>query len=261
MKKSSDPVLKITAVTHCFGGLKAVSSFNLEVDKNEIVALIGPNGAGKTTIFNLVTGVYRPTEGRIEFKGKNVVGLYPHQIVAEGVARTFQNIRLFGDSSVLDNVRTAFYSKVKYTLANAFLSTKAFCDEESSLIKKALDLLEVVKLREKANLQAKALSYGERRKLEIARALATGPEILLLDEPAAGMNPSEIDELQKTIRWLRDGLGLTILLVEHQMRLVMGVSERIVVMNFGEIIAEGDPEQIRTNERVLEAYLGKEDFV
>ncbi|MGC8979386.1 ABC transporter ATP-binding protein [Caldisericum sp.] len=261
MNHNSEVVLKINSLTHYFGGLRAVYNFNLEMHKNEIVGLIGPNGAGKTTIFNLITGVYKPTEGKIEFKGENIIGLYPHQIIAKGIARTFQNIRLFGDSSVLDNVRIAFYSKVKYTLADAFISTKSFNEEELSLTKEALDLLEIVKLREKAKLPAKALSYGERRKLEIARALATRPDILLLDEPAAGMNPNEIDELNRTIKWLRDAFGLTILLVEHQMRLVMSVSERIIVMDFGEIIAEGTPEKVRTNQRVLEAYLGKEDFV
>ncbi len=258
-KYNDETLLKISGLTHYFGGLRAVSNFNIEMHKNEIIGLIGPNGAGKTTVFNLITGVYKPTEGKIEFKGKNIVGLLPHQIIEKGIARSFQNIRLFGNSTVLDNVRVGFYAKAGYSLADALFSTRSFNKKELNLKNKALDLLEGVKLKQKASLKASALPYGEQRLLEIARALATGPELLLLDEPAAGMNEKEIDELNKTIRWLRDHFNLTILLVEHQLRLVKGVTDRVIVMNFGEILAKGTFEQVTSSPEVIEAYLGKEE--
>jgi len=251
------PLLQIKNLSHYFGGLKAVSNFNLDLEPGELVAIIGPNGAGKTTIFNLITGVYRPSEGQVTLNGRNLIGLQPHQIINQGIARTFQTIRLFKDLSVLDNVRIACYSRVRYGPFTAFFHSKGFRVEETKVREEALHLLDVFNLRSYAQTQARNLPYGEQRRLEIARALATRPRLLLLDEPAAGMNPGEINRLMELILSIRREFGLTIILIEHQMRVVMGISERILVLDFGETIAEGKPKEIQNHPRVLEAYLGK----
>ncbi|MDH7484873.1 MAG: ABC transporter ATP-binding protein [Anaerolineae bacterium] len=251
------PLLQVRGLTHYFGGLKAVANFNLDLEPGELVGIIGPNGAGKTTVFNLITGVYRPTEGQILLDGHNLVGLQPHAITNKGIARTFQTIRLFKDLSVLDNVRIACYSQVRYSPLAAFLHTQRFREEERQTREEALRLLDIFNLRRYAQAQAKNLPYGEQRRLEIARALATRPRLLLLDEPAAGMNPGEIQRLMELIQWLRREFQLTIILIEHQMRVVMGICERIQVLDFGETIAEGKPKEIQNHPRVLEAYLGK----
>lgn len=251
------PLLQVKGLSHYFGGLKAVSDFNLDMEPGELVGIIGPNGAGKTTVFNLITGVYRPTEGQIWFNGHNLVGLQPHQIINKGIARTFQTIRLFKDLSVLDNVRIARYSQVQYNPWSSFLHTRWFGEEERKIREEALRLLGIFNLGSYAQALAKNLPYGEQRRLEIARALATKPRLLLLDEPAAGMNPGEIKRLMELIQWIRREFELTIILIEHQMRVVMGICERIQVLDFGETIAEGKPKEIQNHPRVLEAYLGK----
>jgi len=251
------PLLQVKGLSHYFGGLKAVSDFNLDMEPGELVGIIGPNGAGKTTVFNLITGVYRPTEGQIWFNGHNLAGLQPHQIINKGIARTFQTIRLFKDLSVLDNVRIARYSQVQYSPWSSFLHTRWFGDEERKIREEALRLLGIFNLGSYAQALAKNLPYGEQRRLEIARALATKPRLLLLDEPAAGMNPGEIKRLMELIQWIRREFELTIILIEHQMRVVMGICERIQVLDFGETIAEGKPKEIQNHPRVLEAYLGK----
>ena len=220
------------------------------------MGIIGPNGAGKTTVFNLITGVYRASEGSIRLRESELVGMTPHQITARRIARTFQNIRLFRDLSVLDNVRIAQYSKTRYSPLEALLHLGRFRREEQRIIEHSRDLLAIFKLEHLAGETARNLPYGSQRRLEIARALATGPELLLLDEPAAGMNPAEIDQLMDFIRWIREQFQLTILLIEHQMQLVMGICERIKVLDFGETLAEGTPEAIRNDPRVIKAYLG-----
>lgn len=252
------PLLRIEGLTHYFGGLRAVSDFNLRLDEGEVVGLIGPNGAGKTTVFNLITGVYRPTRGLISLDEQDLVGKASCEIVSMGVARTFQTIRLFKELSVLDNVRIGHFSQARYDVSHALFRARRFYREEERIRARAMELLETFNLARYADAPAKALPYGEQRRLEIARALASNPRLLLLDEPAAGMNPNEIDRLLETIAWLKERFGLTIFLIEHQMRVVMGICGRILVLDFGETIAEGSPGEIQTNPRVLEAYLGKE---
>ena len=251
-------LLKINKLTKEFGGLKAVSNFNIEINKGELIGLIGPNGAGKTTAFNLMTGVYEPTSGQIDFDGKSLLGLKPYQVTQRGIARTFQNIRLFSDLSVLDNVKIAYHFHVKYGLTEAVLRVGRYYPEEDAIEQKAMECLKMFKLDDRRDEIARNLPYGEQRRLEIARALAAQPQLLLLDEPAAGMNPQETHELMEMIRWIRDDLKLTILLIEHDMSLVMGVCERIYVLDYGSIIAEGTPLEIRNNPCVIEAYLGEE---
>ncbi len=251
-------LLKTVDLSIVFGGLRAVSDFNIYIDKGELVGLIGPNGAGKTTAFNLLTGVYEPTEGQIEFDGKSLVGLKPYQITQRGIARTFQNIRLFADLSVLDNVKIAYHFHVKYGLLESVLRVGRYHKEEDEIEQKAIRFLNIFQLAHKKDEIAKNLPYGEQRRLEIARALAAQPQLLLLDEPAAGMNPQETQQLMDMIRWIRREFDLTILLIEHDMSLVMGVCERIYVLDYGSIIAHGTPQEIKTNPRVIEAYLGEE---
>ncbi|OGO26862.1 MAG: high-affinity branched-chain amino acid ABC transporter ATP-binding protein LivG [Chloroflexi bacterium RBG_16_54_18] len=251
------PLLQAKNVTHYFGGLCAVSDFNLDLEKGELVGIIGPNGAGKTTVFNLITGVYKATEGDIQFDGTRLVGMRPNRITGLGIARTFQNIRLFQELSVLDNVRIANYTQLKYGSFSSFFHVGNFTREEDRTIQEAMDLLAVFKLEDYAEETSKNLPYGLQRRLEIARAMATHPKLLLLDEPAAGMNPNEIGLLMEFIQWIRKQFDLTIILIEHQMRLVMGICERLKVLDFGATIAEGLPVEIQNNPQVLEAYLGE----
>ena len=251
-------LLEATQVRHLFGGLCAVADFNLDLHAGQLMGIIGPNGAGKTTIFNLITGVYQATEGSIRFKGTELVGLTPHQITALRIGRTFQNIRLFRDLSALDNVRIAHYAQADYSPLEALLHIGRYRREEQRIIDNSRRLLAIFKLEHLAGEMAKNLPYGLQRRLEIARALAIDPELLLLDEPAAGMNPNEIDQLMEFIQWIRTEFKLTILLIEHQMKLVMGICERIKVLDFGETLAEGPPLAIQNDPKVLEAYLGQE---
>lgn len=251
-------MLQINNLSKSFGGLAAVVAVNMRIDKGELVGLIGPNGAGKTTVFNLLTGVYRPDEGEIIFDGQEIGGLKPHIICSRGIARTFQNIRLFSQLTVLDNVRIAFHKNVNYSMWSAILRTPSFWRHEQEITDKAVELLNLLDLGHRINEVSRNLPYGEQRRLEIARALATGPKLLVLDEPAAGMNPQETKELTELITSLREEFGLTILLIEHDMSLVMKVCERIYVLDYGQVIAEGAPEEIRRNKRVVQAYLGEE---
>lgn len=251
-------ILQINKMGITFGGLRAVSNLNLTIKQGELVGLIGPNGAGKTTAFNLITGVYQPTEGEVVFRGNNTKGLPSFKVTQMGMARTFQNIRLFSELSVLDNVKIAYTYHVQYSLLESITRLGRYYKEEQEITEKALKLLEIFGLQEKAYEIAKNLPYGEQRRLEIARALATEPQFLLLDEPAAGMNPQETHELMKLIAWIREKFKLSILLIEHDMSLVMGVCERIYVLEYGCLIAQGTPEEIKNNPRVIEAYLGEE---
>ena len=251
-------LLKATKLSKVFGGLKAVSNFEVIIEKGELIGLIGPNGAGKTTAFNLLTGVYEPTTGEIELDGKSLVGLKPYQITQLGLARTFQNIRLFSELSVLDNVKIAYHFHVKYGILESVLRMGRYHKEEAEIEQKAIELLKIFKLEDKKDEIAKNLPYGEQRRLEIARALAAQPKLLLLDEPAAGMNPQETQELMKMIQWIKKEFDLSILLIEHDMSLVMNVCERIYVLEYGSMIAQGVPEEIKNNPRVIEAYLGEE---
>lgn len=240
-----------------FGGLKAVDSFNLNIEKGMLYGLIGPNGAGKTTVFNLLTGVYKPTTGTIRLDGKLINGKTPTQINNMGIARTFQNIRLFSNMSVLDNVKVALHEKVKYPLLTSMTHMFGFNKKEKEMDELAADILKVFSLDDKSDTLSGNLPYGEQRKLEIARALATSPSLLLLDEPAAGMNPNETEELMETIRLIRDRYNLTILLIEHDMKLVAGICEKLSVLNFGTELASGTPSEVLNNPEVITAYLGE----
>lgn len=251
-------LLKAENVSEVFGGLKAVSDFNFHINQGELVGLIGPNGAGKTTAFNLFTGVYQPTAGEISFAGKSIVGLKPYEITQRGIARTFQNIRLFSELTVLENVKIAFHFHVKYGLLESVLRVGRYFREEEQIEAESLKLLKIFHLEDKADEVAKNLPYGAQRRLEIARALAAKPKLLLLDEPAAGMNPQETNELMEMIRWIRKEFGLTVLLIEHDMSLVMGICERIYVLEYGVIIAKGTPDEIKRDPEVIRAYLGGE---
>ena len=250
-------LLKTTNLGISFGGLRAVDDVNMEIKDGELIGLIGPNGAGKTTIFNLLTGVYKPTDGDISLNGISINKKNTPQIVALGVARTFQNIRLFKNLSVLDNVKMALNSSMKYNTFEAIFRLPRFWREEKEITDKALDLLDIFDMAEMANVISGNLSYGQQRKLEIARALATNPKLLLLDEPAAGMNPNETRELMKTISFIRNKFEISILLIEHDMDLVMGICERLYVLNFGKVIASGLPDEIQNNKEVIAAYLGE----
>jgi branched-chain amino acid transport system ATP-binding protein len=251
------PMLKVEALTKNFGGLRAVHNIDLELLPGDLAGLIGPNGAGKTTVFNLITGVYVPTSGNIVFNGQDISGLAPHVINQMGIARTFQNIRLFPSLTVLENVCIAYHSHVGYSIQDAVLRNGKFEEKEKELIEKAQDFLRIFHLEDRQGEIARNLPYGEQRRLEIARALAADPKLLCLDEPAAGMNPAESVALMDLIHFIRDRFKLTILLIEHQMRVVMGVCEKITVMDFGEKIAYGAPQEIQSNPRVVEAYLGR----
>lgn len=250
------PLLETKDLGIQFGGLRALDDVYLTVDEREIIGLIGPNGAGKTTVFNLLTGVYTPTKGAIRFCGNSIIGKKPYQINRLGIARTFQNIRLFKHMSVLDNIKVAMNQNMHYTVIESMFRLPRYWKEEARVTEKAKELLHIFDMEDTADQMAANLPYGQQRKLEILRAIASKPKILLLDEPAAGMNPTETRELMETIRQIRDMFGVGILLIEHDMALVMGVCERIYVLDYGTLIASGTPEEIRSDERVIKAYLG-----
>jgi ABC-type branched-chain amino acid transport systems, ATPase component len=256
--RQDEGILNVENLGIDFGGLRALHSFNVTVFDGEIVGLIGPNGAGKTTVFNLLTNVYKPTRGRVSLKENEMTGQKTYEVTKSGIARTFQNIRLFRDMTVLDNVKVGLHGYAKYNVFSAMFRLPSFWREESQVDQRARELLAVFDMEGFADKTASSLPYGAQRKLEIARALATNPRILLLDEPAAGMNDTETRELMNTIRTIRDEFEISILLIEHDMNLVMGICERILVLDYGELIATGAPEEIRNNPRVIEAYLGKE---
>ncbi len=250
-------MLEVTQLGISFGGLRAVDDLSMKIEKGGLVGLIGPNGAGKTTAFNMLTGVYRPTDGGIRLDGQNLIGKKPHEICKLGVARTFQNIRLFSRLPVLDNVKVGLHNEVTYSLAESMLHLGSYRRKERAMDEKALEILKVFDLDGQADTLASNLPYGKQRKLEIARALATDPKLLLLDEPAAGMNPNETGELMETIQLVRERYGVTILLIEHDMKLVTGICEYLYVLNFGKLLAEGTPGEVLSNPEVVTAYLGE----
>ncbi|MBY0124222.1 ABC transporter ATP-binding protein [Bacillus sp. S/N-304-OC-R1] len=252
------PLLQVKEAGIQFGGLKAVQGFSMEINQGELIGLIGPNGAGKTTSFNLLTGVYVPTEGDILLEGKRLNGLPPYRVTRLGISRTFQNIRLFNELSVLDNVKVAYHSLAKHSIFSSILRLPTHFSGEKEMEEKSIEFLKIFQLDKYKDEKAKNLPYGQQRRLEIARALAAGPKLLLLDEPAAGMNPQETHELMELIAFIRNKFNLTILLIEHDMNLVMGICERIYVLDHGQLIAHGTPEEIRNHPKVIEAYLGEE---
>ena len=252
------PLLQIDGLTHSFGGLMAVAGFNTALNENETVGLIGPNGAGKTTIFNLLCGLYRPQTGDLRFDGKRLNDLRPHQITSLGIGRTFQNIRLWNELSVLDNLRIAHYSQMNYGFLDTFFLSSRLRAAERRVHAEALELLQLFGLEQYSAERPRNLAYGAQRRVEICRALVMKPKLLLLDEPAAGMNQGEIGELVALIRWVREQFHVTIWIIEHQMRVIMSICDRIQVLDFGKTIAEGTPEEIRNDRRVIEAYLGEE---
>lgn len=251
-------ILELKNISMHFGGLKAIDNVSFNINEGEILSLIGPNGAGKTTAFNVITGVYIPTSGEVYFKGQKLNDIKPYKITEMGIARTFQNIRLFGQLSVIDNIIIAMHCRRRSNMLQSIFRTFKYKAEEKYCMEKAEELLDYMGLLGDKNEQAQNLPYGKQRKLEIARAMATEADLLLLDEPAAGMNPQETEELMEIIKNIRKDLKKTIFLIEHDMKLVMGISDRIVVFDYGQLIAEGTPDQIKNNPRVIEAYLGKE---
>ena len=257
--ENKKPLLVAKDISISFGALKAVDSFNLEINSGELIGLIGPNGAGKTTVFNILTGVYNASSGEYTLDGENVIKTSTSALVKKGLARTFQNIRLFKYLSVLDNVVAAYNFRMKYGILSGMLRFPNFWREEKEAKEKAMTLLKIFDLDKYAGMHAGNLPYGEQRKLEIARAMATEPKILLLDEPAAGMNPKETEDLMNTIKLIRDKFGIAVLLIEHDMKLVLGICERLVVLNYGKILASGKPNEVINNPQVVEAYLGKEE--
>lgn len=249
-------LLEVTNLGIAFGGLQAVAQLDMKIEQGHLYGLIGPNGAGKTTVFNMLTGVYRPTEGDIILDGKNVTGKSPEKICRAGVARTFQNIRLFDKLSVLDNVKVGLHNQISYSMLTGIFRLPSFFRKEKAMNEKAMELLRIFDLDKEASLPASSLPYGKQRKLEIARALATNPKLLLLDEPAAGMNPNETAELMETVRFVKDKFKIAILLIEHDMNFVMGICEHITVLDYGRVIASGTGDQVRNNPKVIAAYLG-----